>query len=99
MAVGDPAAPGPEPSGGLTEVYVTSDAIEATAVTGMLESAGLDARIRDMAITPYPVTIGPLSEKRILVPADQAEEALAILRRAAEDGFLGRKPSDLPDPT
>ncbi|RMG86033.1 MAG: DUF2007 domain-containing protein [Candidatus Dadabacteria bacterium] len=70
------------------EVYVALDAVEASAVTGLLASAGLEVRVRDMGVTPYPVSIGPLGEKRIEVPADRAEEARRILRQAARDGYL-----------
>lgn len=84
----EPEEPGAETGGELVEVYLASEPIEAAVVKGILDSAGLDARIRDMTVTPYPVTIGPLSEKRIVVPAGQAQEARAILRRAAEDGIL-----------
>ncbi len=44
--------------------------------------------MRDMTITPYPVTLGPLGERHILVRAEDAEEARALLRAALEDGFL-----------
>ncbi|GAB4250405.1 putative signal transducing protein [Deferrisoma sp.] len=70
------------------EVYVALDAVEASAVTGLLASAGLEVRVRDMGVTPYPVSIGPLGEKRIEVPADRAEEARRVLRQAARDGYL-----------
>jgi hypothetical protein len=73
----------------LVEVYVASDPIESSAVAGILEAAGLDVRVRDMAISPYPVTVGPLGEKRIAVPGEQAEEARALLIAAAQDGILG----------
>ena len=72
----------------LVEIYIAFDDIEAAAVIGILESAGLDAHVRDMTITPYPFTIGPLGEKRIMVPAEEADEARSILRRAVEDGIL-----------
>lgn len=84
----EPEEPEAEAGGELVEVYVASEPIEASVVKGILDSAGLDARIRDMTVTPYPLTIGPLSEKRIVVPAGQAQEAQTILRRAAEDGIL-----------
>jgi len=70
------------------EVYVALDAVEVAAVTGVLASAGIGARVRDMTVTPYPVSIGPLGEKRIDVPAEQAAEARRLLRLAADDGYL-----------
>lgn len=75
----------------MVEVYTARDLIETSVVTGILESAGLEPRVRDMTITPYPVSVGPLGEKRIMVPRDQAEKARELLRRAVEDGILPKK--------
>lgn len=72
----------------LALVYVALDHIEASAVTGVLASAGIEARVLDMTITPYPVTLGPLGERRILVPSGEAADARALLRAARDDGFL-----------
>jgi hypothetical protein len=72
----------------MVEVYVALDAIEVSAVTGLLESAGLEVRVRDMTITPYPISIGPLGEKRIFVPRQHAQEARRVLHQAWKDGFL-----------
>ena len=74
--------------GNLRVVYIAFDAIETAAVTGVLAAAGIEARVRDMTISPYPVSLGPLGEKHILVPEEQTEEARAALRSALEDGFL-----------
>jgi len=72
----------------LRVVYIALDAIEASAVTGVLAAVGIEGRVRDMAISPYPVSFGPLGEKHILVPEEQAERANSALRTAQEDGFL-----------
>lgn len=72
----------------LVEVYIALDPIEATVVAGILESAGLEPRIRDMTITPYPVSVGPLGEKRIVVPSAHAAQAVRVLRQAVDDGIL-----------
>lgn len=72
----------------LALVYVALDDIETSAATGVLAAAGVEARVLDMTITPYPVALGPLGERRILVPSDQAAQARALLRTAREDGFL-----------
>ncbi|MFU8856769.1 MAG: DUF2007 domain-containing protein [Deferrisomatales bacterium] len=69
-------------------VYVALDPLEASAVTGVLEAAGIAVWVRDLTVTPYPVTLGPLGERRILVPGERAEEARELLRVAQEDGFL-----------
>ena len=80
----------PVPYQELEEVYVTSDLIEASVVTGILEQGGLNPRIRDMTVRPYPVSVGPLGEKRIAVPDDQADEARHLLETAAVDGILAQ---------
>jgi hypothetical protein len=72
----------------LRVVYIALDTIEAAVVTGVLASAGIEGRVRDMTISPYPVSFGPLGEKHILVVEEQAEDARGVLRTALEDGFL-----------
>lgn len=72
----------------ITEVYIALESVEASAVTGLLEDAGLSPRVRDMTITPYPVALGPLGEKRVAVPTPQAPLARELLHHAVEDGFL-----------
>ncbi|MHB8765476.1 MAG: putative signal transducing protein [Deferrisomatales bacterium] len=72
----------------VEEVYVALDPVEASAVEGLLAGAGFDVRLRNMAITPYPVSFGPLGEKRVAVPSAEAERAREVLREAVADGFL-----------
>ena len=72
----------------LRVIYIALDTIEASAVIGVLATRGIEGRIRDMTISPYPVSFGPLGEKHILVPEEQAEEGISALRTALEDGFL-----------
>jgi hypothetical protein len=80
----------PAAAGGrdLDEVYLARNAVEAAAAASLLEGAGLSPSIRDMSVVAYPVSLGPLGEKRIAVPAAEAEAARAALELAAEDGFL-----------
>lgn len=72
----------------LDEVYVARDPVEALAAASLLEGAGFTPSIRDMAVVPYPVSLGPLGEKRIAVPAAESDEARALLGAAVEDGVL-----------
>jgi hypothetical protein len=72
----------------LVEVYIALDIIEVSVVTNLLESAGVEPRVRDMTIGVYPVAVGPLGEKRISVPRAQANLARETLLRAVEDGVL-----------
>lgn len=82
-------------------VYIARDPLEAAAVTGLLEAEEIEHRVRDMTISPYPVSFGPLGERHILVPEEHLDNARAILDRARRDGFLpqdgivrGREPAD-----
>ncbi len=72
----------------LVEIYVALDAVEVSAVTALLEAEGIRVHVRDMSITPYPVTIGPLGEKRIAVPAGSEAAARRVLERAVRNGYL-----------
>jgi hypothetical protein len=69
-------------------VYVARDSVEAAAAAGLLEAEGIETRLRDMGVSLYPVTFGPLGEKRIAVRARDAAQARSLCRRAVEDGFL-----------
>lgn len=73
---------------GPVAVYVARDPVEASAVVAVLGAEGVEAAVRDMGVTPYPVSLGPLGEKRILVAAEDEGVAVAVLRRAVEDGVL-----------
>lgn len=76
------------PSAAWVEVYVAMNPVEAAAVTGLLEAEGIEARLRDMGVALYPVSVGPLGEKRIAVRAQDADSARRLLRGAVEDGLL-----------
>lgn len=76
------------PAGSWAEVYVARDPVEAAAAIGLLEAEGIETSLRDMGVSLYPVTVGPLGEKRIAARAEDADEARILLRRAVEDGIL-----------
>lgn len=61
---------------------------EATFVAGFLEGCGLPAKIESLRFHQEPVNFGALSEVRVRVPHDQAEEARRLLaeREAADAG-------------
>ncbi|MBI5287049.1 MAG: DUF2007 domain-containing protein [Deltaproteobacteria bacterium] len=72
----------------LVEIYLSYDEIEASIIENLLEDNGIPCVIRDMRITPYPITIGNFSEKRIAVEEDMVDEAMAIIRDAVRDGII-----------
>jgi hypothetical protein len=70
------------------EVYAAGGAIEAQYVEGLLREEGIEARVRDFSVTPYPMHVGAMTERRIVVPPDDREAALELLRSAEADGLL-----------
>lgn len=61
-------------------VYIASGGIEAESIRILLESFGLNAYTnQESAGRAYGLTVGPLGLVEVLVPEDQAEEALKII--------------------
>ena len=74
------------------------DVWEAELACSLLRSAGIDARLGEGAHAK----VDPLIQQavgwiRILAPADEADDARAILARAAAGEFAGDDPDDQPD--
>lgn len=72
----------------FVELYFSYDEIETTLIANLLEDSGISCIIRDMRITPYPLTIGVFTERRVAVEEDRVEEARIIIRDAIRDGFI-----------
>lgn len=70
------------------EVYFSYDEIEASLIANLLEDSGISCVIRDMRITPYPLTIGVFTEKRVAVEEDRVGDARVIIKDAIRDGFI-----------
>ncbi len=76
------APPGNEP----VCVLETSHPLEAEVLKGVLETHGFPVMIqRDSVRDAYPVTVGDMATCRILVPADLADRALAVLSATPQD--------------
>jgi len=61
-------------------VYIASGGIEAESIRILLESFGLNPYTnQESAGKAYGLTVGPLGLVEVLVPEDQAEEALKII--------------------
>ncbi len=73
---------------GLEEVYLSYDAMEADLIKGLLEDNDIPCFIRDMTITPYPMSIGRFAEKRVSVDKDDVEKAVQLIRDAISDGYI-----------
>jgi hypothetical protein len=56
---------------------------EATVVVGFLRSSGIPAQVDSLHVSELPFDFGDLSDVRVRVPADRAQEARELL--AASD--------------
>ena len=66
-------------------VLQTSQVYEAEFAAGRLREAGIDARVIDQSYRQEPVPSVPgLARVRVLVPAERAAEARAVLAEEAE---------------
>jgi hypothetical protein len=82
-------------------VKVVGSEEEASVVLGFLENCGIDAEVESLYSSEFPAEVGDLSEVRIRVPADRADEASALLNSredvaTGEDGSMAGAPLDEP---
>lgn len=80
-------------------VKVVGSEEEASVVLGFLENSGIDAEVESLYSSEFPTEVGDLSNVRIRVPADRAEEATALLNSredvaTGEDGAMAGAPLD-----
>jgi len=70
----------PSESTPYEEVYRANGRLHADIIRGFLEAAGFSVLLyQESAGAVYGLTVGPLGEVRILVPADQAADARDLL--------------------
>jgi hypothetical protein len=60
-------------------VKVVGTPEEATIVVGFLQGSGIVAEAESLRVSELPTDLGDLSEIRIRVPPDQAQDARALL--------------------
>ena len=72
----------------VVEVYKTYDTLEAGRIVDLLADHAIACSIRDLTITPYPLTIGRFGERRVGVSSEDVPEARRILGDAIRDGYL-----------
>lgn len=65
----------------IEKVYPPQDMV----ISSLLRSYGIPFRILRREIPQLPVSIGPMAEVEISVPADQVEEARTLLQQAVEE--------------
>jgi hypothetical protein len=63
------------------ELLVTNNEIEAAMIKDLLESGGIAVTMRSARVRPYPVSIGRMSEIKILVKKADLEAAQAFLKQ------------------
>ncbi|HSS75108.1 MAG TPA: hypothetical protein VLV54_00010 [Thermoanaerobaculia bacterium] len=78
-------------------IKVVGTTEEATIVVGFLQSSGIDAEAESLHASEFPTDLGDLSEIRIRVPSEQANDARALLD-AREDIATGDEGEDSGEP-
>lgn len=73
------------------EIYFSYNDIEADLIKGLLEEHDIYCVVRDMKISPYPLSLGEFSERRIAVEEDKIEEAKTLIRYAIKDGYISEE--------
>jgi hypothetical protein len=78
------------------KVYAGNGQLDADMIKAFLQSMNIQAvTSRESLGSIYGFSVGPLGEVDILVPQEEAEEALDILRRMEEGEFEGNS-SEIP---
>jgi hypothetical protein len=63
------------------ELLITSDELEAEMIKDLLESGGIPVVLRSAKVRPYPVSIGRMSEIKLLVRKSDLEAAKEALKQ------------------
>lgn len=70
-------------------VHFAQGMVKARIVSGRLESEGIPTRLRYEAVgTIYGLTLDGLGEVKVLVPAEEASRARAVLSRSYDEEDL-----------
>ena len=82
---------------------------EAAIVVGFLQSSGIEAQVESLLASEFPTDFGDLGQVRIRVPAEQAEDAKALLNQredvaTGDEGDMAGAPLEegdaaVPDPS
>ena len=67
------------------EVAAAGDDEEAEIIAGLLESEEIPCEIEGPTSTPWPENLGALGVSRVMVPADRAAEAKALIAEREKD--------------
>lgn len=72
----------------VVEVYKTYDPLEAGRIADLLAGHAITCSIRDMTMSPYPLTIGRFGERRVAVTLRDVSDTRRVLADAIQDGYL-----------
>jgi hypothetical protein len=76
-------------------VYEAGGKLDAEMICGFLESFGIAAIIYQESVgVTYGLTVGPLGKAKIMVPEDQYEEAMVILKDMEAGKYQLPEPDD-----
>lgn len=80
-------------------VKVVGSEEEATVVVGFLNNCGIPAEVESLHSSEFPTEVGALSNVRVRVPAERAQEAGALLNQrenvaTGDDGAMAGEPLD-----
>lgn len=67
------------------EVAAVGDDEEAEIIAGLLESEDIPCEIEGPSASPWPENLGALGLSRVMVPADRAHEAKALIAEREKD--------------
>ena len=67
------------------EVAAAGDDEEAEIIAGLLESEDIPCEIEGPSASPWPENLGALGVSRVVVPADRAAEAKALIAEREKD--------------
>jgi len=66
---------------------------EATVMVGFLRASGIPAEVDSLHVSELPFDIGDMSDVRVRVPADRADEARALLATSDAGGTRSDEPA------
>jgi len=67
------------------EVAATGDDEEAEIIAGLLQSENIPCEVEGPSASPWPENLGAFGDSRVMVPADRAEEAKALIAEREKD--------------
>ncbi len=80
------------------EVAAVAQEEEASLIAGLFESEDIPCEVEGPSASPWPENLGSLGLSRVMVPAERAQEARALLARRGR-AYRERPPGDEGEPS